>query len=79
MTHDQLASSIRDAAGEWLVVLEVFDVYEGPGTPEGMKSLAFALQFQHPERTLGEAEVQAVQDRMTAALATSCGARLRER
>jgi phenylalanyl-tRNA synthetase beta chain len=79
VTHDQLATSMRDAAGEWLVSLELFDVYEGPGTPDGMKSLAFALQFQHPERTLGEAEVQAIQDRMTAALATSCGARLRER
>lgn len=79
VTHDQLATAMRAAAGEWLDSLELFDVYEGPGTPEGMKSLAYALQFQHPERTLGEAEVQAIQDRMTAALATSCGARLRER
>jgi len=78
-THDELVAALRGAAGEWLVRLELFDVYVGPGTPPGMKSLAFALRFQHPERTLEETEVQKVQDRMTAAAATACGARLRER
>ena len=78
-THDELASTLRNAAGEWLVRLDLFDVYVGPGTPPGMKSLAFALQFQHPERTLAESEIQDVQDRMSAAAAAACGARLRER
>ena len=78
-THDELASTLRNAAGEWLVRLDLFDVYVGPGTPPGMKSLAFALQFQHPERTLAESEIQGVQGRMTAAAARECGARLRER
>jgi len=44
-----------------------------------MRSLAFALQFSHPERTLTESEVQSVQDRMVEAVATQCGGRLRER
>jgi phenylalanyl-tRNA synthetase beta chain len=78
-SHDELARTLRNAAGEWLVGLDLFDVYVGPGTPPGMKSLAFALQFQHPERTLAESEIQDVQDRMTAAAAEACGARLRER
>jgi phenylalanyl-tRNA synthetase beta chain len=59
--------------------IEVFDIYTGPGTPEGMKSLAFAIRWLHPERTLTEAEVQGIQDRMTAAVAEHCGGRLRER
>lgn len=79
VTHEQLAAALRGASGEWLVSLELFDVYAGPGTPTGEKSLAFALQFQHPERTLAEAEIQQVQNRMTAAAAHECGARLRER
>lgn len=79
VTHDQLAATLRGAGGEWLVSLELFDVYAGPGTPKGEKSLAFALQFQHPERTLAEAEIQKIQDRMTAAAASACAARLRER
>ena len=78
-THDELAAALRSAAGDWLVRLDLFDVYTGPGTPPGMKSLAFALQFQHPERTLSESEIQDVQERMTSAAARACGARLRER
>ena len=67
------------AAGEWLASIELFDVYVGPGTLQGMKSLAFALQFQHPERTLTESEVQAIQNRMVDEVAKQCGGRLRER
>jgi phenylalanyl-tRNA synthetase beta chain len=79
VTHQQLESSLRRSGGEWLVSIELFDVYAGPGTPPGMKSLAFALQFQHPERTLAEAEVQTVQEQMSAAVAQELGGRLRER
>ena len=79
VTHRDLDATLRGAAGEWLLSLELFDVYSGPGTPEGMKSLAFALQFQHPERTLEESEVQTIQDRMSAAAADKHRARLRER
>ena len=44
-----------------------------------MKSLAYALQFQHPERTLGDSEVQAIQDRMVTAVEKDCRGQLRER
>jgi phenylalanyl-tRNA synthetase beta chain len=77
--HEQVVQAMRGAGGEWLSDIEVFDIYTGPGTPEGMKSLAFAIRWLHPERTLTEAEVQGIQDRMTAAVAEHCGGRLRER
>ena len=73
------AAQAPDGEGSRLASIELFDVYEGPGTPEGMKSLAYALRFEHAERTLQEAEVQAIQDRMVAAVARECGGRLRER
>jgi phenylalanyl-tRNA synthetase beta chain len=79
VTHQTIERTLARAAGERLASIELFDVYAGPGTPEGMKSLAFALQFQHPERTLKESEVQAIQDRMVEAVAKECGGRLRER
>jgi phenylalanyl-tRNA synthetase beta chain len=79
VTHRQLEQALRSAAGSELSSLELFDVYAGPGTPGGMKSLAFALEFQHPERTLTEAEVQAMQQKMVAAVAHACGGRLREK
>ncbi len=79
VTHDQLERLLRSTAGEWLSSIELFDVYTGPGTPSGMKSMAFALQFRHPERTLTESEIQTTQDHMVAAIAKECGGRLRER
>jgi phenylalanyl-tRNA synthetase beta chain len=78
-TYRQVEDCLRASAGERLVSIELFDVYAGPGTPPGTRSLAFALQFQHPERTLTESEVQAIQDRMVQAVAKECGGRLRER
>jgi phenylalanyl-tRNA synthetase beta chain len=78
-THGQVEQSLAVSAGEWLRSVELFDVYEGPGTPAGMKSLAYALQFQHAERTLTEAEVTDLQSRMVAAVTQGCGGLLRER
>ncbi len=79
VTHREVEQALAGAAGAWLGSIEVFDVYAGPGTPQGMKSLAYALQFQHAERTLTEAEVQGIQNRMVAAVVKGCGGRLRER
>lgn len=79
VTHRQLEQALKGAGGKDLASIELFDVYAGPGTPDGMKSLAFALEFQHPERTLTESEVQTMQEKMVAAVAGSCGGRLRER
>jgi phenylalanyl-tRNA synthetase beta chain len=77
VTHSQVEQALVGAAGGTLSAWELFDVYEGPGTPEGMKSLAFALQFQHAERTLTEAEVSESQARMVAAVEQGCGGSLR--
>jgi phenylalanyl-tRNA synthetase beta chain len=79
VTHRDLETALSTYGGQRLASIELFDIYTGPGTPEGMKSLAYALQFQDDERTLTEAEVQAIQDRMVAAVAEAFGGRLRER
>jgi phenylalanyl-tRNA synthetase beta chain len=42
----------------------VFDVYRGPGLPEGHKSLAFNLVFRGKERTLTDDEVNAAFQRL---------------
>jgi phenylalanyl-tRNA synthetase beta chain len=78
-SHVSIERSLAGSAGDLLRSIELFDVYEGPGTPEGMKSLAYALQFQHAERTLTEAEVTELQSRMVTAVEQGCGGRLRER
>jgi len=78
-THATVERALAGPAGGLLHSIELFDVYEGPGTPAGMKSLAYALQFQHAERTLTEAEISDLQSRMVTAVAQGCGGQLRER
>ncbi len=53
----RLERSLRSAGGELLAGLKLFDVYRGPGVPEGSRSLAFRLRFQASDRTLTDAEV----------------------
>jgi phenylalanyl-tRNA synthetase beta chain len=56
-----LAKAARAATGNVFAVerVQVFDVYEGKGLPEGSKSLAFTLVFRSAERTLTDDEVNA--------------------
>jgi phenylalanyl-tRNA synthetase beta chain len=49
---------IRQSAGDLLERLVLFDEFRGAGIPEGTRSLAWALTFRHPERTLRDREVQ---------------------
>jgi phenylalanyl-tRNA synthetase beta chain len=63
LVPDATASSevgrvIRDAAGELLESLDVFDEFRGQGVPDGYRSLAWRLTFRHPERTLRDREIQ---------------------
>jgi phenylalanyl-tRNA synthetase beta chain len=56
---------------------EVFDVYRGPGLPEGHKSVAVSVTLQPRERTLTEAEIDAVVAKVVAEVAKKTGATLR--
>ena len=47
-------AALREGAGELLESVRLFDVYTGPQVGEGKKSLAFALRFRAPDRTLTE-------------------------
>ncbi|MDQ5978134.1 MAG: phenylalanyl-tRNA synthetase beta chain [Verrucomicrobiota bacterium] len=60
--RQQLLRVARAAAGTAFAVesIEVFDVYQGAGLPEGKKSVAYALSFRSAERTLTDDEVNAV-------------------
>jgi len=67
----------REAAGELLVNLKLFDVYRGQGIEKGKKSIALGIVLQHRERTLTDDEVNDIVDRTVAALGAQCGAALR--
>ena len=74
---DTLLRVLKQAAGELLEECVVFDVYMGSQVPAGKKSLAVRLSFRAPDRTLSEAEVNAIRDRMVAAARRQLGAELR--
>lgn len=53
----QVERVLKEASGPLLESLSLFDVYTGPGIPEGFRSLAFHLTFRSPERTLTEEDI----------------------
>jgi len=55
----------------------VFDVYQGKGVPDGMKSVAVEVTVQPREKTLTEAEIEALSGRIVAAAEKAVGAKLR--
>lgn len=68
---EQLLAEIRGAdAGKLLEHVALFDVYRGPPVPEGKKSVAFGLSLRAADRTLTDAEADAlcaaIRDRLKA-------------
>jgi len=55
----------------------VFDVFTGPGVPEGKKSLAIEVTLQPREKTLTDAEIEAVAAKIVAAVTKATGGELR--
>jgi phenylalanyl-tRNA synthetase beta chain len=72
-----LIDAAHEAAGAELREMRVFDVYRGPQVGEGRKSIAFAVAFQSPERTLSDEDAAALRERIAAALRERFGAELR--
>ena len=61
LTAAQIESALREEAGPLLRRLVLFDVFR---FPDGRRSLAWRLLFQAEDRTLTDAEVNAIQERV---------------
>ncbi len=73
-----LGESIRQAAGEMLGEMAVFDIYRGNQLEPGKKSVAFSLEFIPREKTLGQEEIQAIMSRIMQRVSTTFNAVLRQ-
>lgn len=73
-----LLGAIREAAGEWLTDLKLFDVYHGKGIDPHRKSLAVGLTWQHPSRTLNDDEVSTTTQNILTSLEKRFNATLRK-
>ena len=69
--------TLRQEGGGLLESVALFDVYRGPGAPEGTRSLAYRLRLCAPDRTLTDQEVAEVRARCIAAVEQAHRARLR--
>ena len=72
-----MQASVRQAAGNQLRDLQLFDRYVGKGVESGCKSLAMALILQDDSRTLTDRDVDAVVAEVVAALSANHGAVIR--
>jgi phenylalanyl-tRNA synthetase beta chain len=77
VTAAQIDELIRREAGELLESLTLFDEFTGQGIPDGSRSLAWALTFRDPERTLKDREVQGRTEKIVKALEGELGVRQR--
>jgi phenylalanyl-tRNA synthetase beta chain len=73
----EVRAALADGAGDLLESVSLFDVFTGGQVPAGHRSLAFALRFRAPDRTLTDAETAAARDAAVARAAERCGAVLR--
>ncbi len=77
VTADEVLTVCREAAGAQLTQINLFDVYQGAGIAEGMKSLAISLILQDNEKRYDE-EISAVVDTVLSALKEKLNAYLRD-
>jgi phenylalanyl-tRNA synthetase beta chain len=73
----EVARAAVSADRSLIASARVFDVYEGAGVPEGSKSVAVEVTVQPRERTLTDADIEALSAKIVAAAAKAVGAKLR--
>jgi phenylalanyl-tRNA synthetase beta chain len=73
-----ILKAARKAAGECLIDITVFDVYQGANIAAGSKSMAIALTLQHAQRTLTDTEIDTIMQNVIVALEQKFSAVLRK-
>ena len=60
VSADEVIKAAKSAERALIERVDVFDLYEGKGIPDGKKSLAIAVRLQPKDRTLTDAEIEAI-------------------
>lgn len=77
-THETILGALKQAKPQFLESVELFDVFRSEHVPAGQKSVAYALTYRHPERTLTDAEVNAAHEKVVEQLRQKLQANVRE-
>jgi phenylalanyl-tRNA synthetase beta chain len=75
---DKLIRAAKGADKALIRSVALFDFYTGKGVPEGKKSLAIAVTLQPMDRTLTDAEIDAISEKIVAQVVKATGAVLRK-
>ena len=78
ITAAEVLGASRQAAGEHLRDLQLFDEYKGQGIDSDKKSLAIGLIFQGHSNTLTEVEIEDAMSRVLLKLSDDFGVTLRK-
>ena len=73
----EVEAVLREAGAPLLDAVSLFDLYRGEALGEGFKSLAYALDYLAPDRTLTDKEVEQAHSRIETRLKAKLGARIR--
>jgi phenylalanyl-tRNA synthetase beta chain len=74
---EEVVRAARNVDRALIERVDIFDLYEGKGVPEGKKSLAIAVRLQPKDRTLTDAEIDTVAQKIVAAVTKATGGTLR--
>jgi phenylalanyl-tRNA synthetase beta chain len=72
-----IVRAARGADKKLITSVRVFDVFEGGQLTEGMKSVGLEVSLQPTQATLTDAKIEAVCEKVTAAVVKATGGRLR--
>jgi phenylalanyl-tRNA synthetase beta chain len=75
---EKIKRSTINVNPQWIQEVGLFDVYEGKGLPEGKISYAIKVLIQSDEKTLTDAEVDKLMDKVLKVLEKETGAVLRQ-
>ncbi len=78
VTARQVQQTIEASGGARSVEVALFDIYRGESISDGHKSLAFALTYQSPDRSLSDKEVGKLRDKIIQSVERTTGGRLRQ-
>jgi len=77
ISSERVLGCVRDAAGELLQDVTLFDVYRGTSIDSSRKSIALGLIFQNPSRTLTDADADRTVGSVVQLLEREFGATIR--
>jgi len=74
---DAVVKAAKGAERDLIERIDIFDVYEGKGVDPGRKSIAINVRLQPKDKTLTDAEIEALAAKLVAAVTKATGGTLR--